>query len=224
MVKIDFSTKRLQINKANARIVIIISLAAVLTTFSLVASKALLSQRSYQTRVITEKKKAAEQLKKNREAVDSLKNSYAQFIAAPSNIIGGDPNGKGERDGDSAKIILDALPSKYDFPALTSSLEKLLIQRNFKFEGITGFDDELEQTKLSTSPNPTPIEIPFQLSATADFSSLGTLMRAMESSIRPFHIVAISLSGNDTETKIELTAKTYYQPAKSLDITTKEVK
>ena len=93
MAKIDFSTKRLQINKANARIVVTIALAAVLTTFSLVASRALLSQRSYQARVIAEKKIAADQLKKNRAAVESLKNSYTQFVSTTANIIGGDPKG-----------------------------------------------------------------------------------------------------------------------------------
>jgi Tfp pilus assembly protein PilO len=223
MAKIDFSTKRLQINKANARIVVTIALAAVLTTFSLVASRALLSQRSYQARVIAEKKIAADQLKKNREAVESLKNSYTQFVSTTANIIGGDPKGTGDRDGDSAKIILDALPSKYDFPALTSSLEKLLVERNFKFEGIVGFDDELVQTKQTSSPSPVPIEIPFQLSVTSDFNSLSTLIQAMEKSIRPFHIVSISFSGNDQATKMDLSARTYYQPAKSLDITTKDV-
>lgn len=224
MAKTLFSTKRLQIDRANARIVAILAVAAILTTFSLVASRALLSQRAYQSRVITEKKKAAEQLKQNLGAVDSLKNSYAQFIGQAENIIGGNPAGKGDRDGDNAKIILDALPSKYDFPALTSSLEKILTDRNFMFQGISGVDEELEQAKKMEAKDSQPVEIPFQLSVQSNFDSFATLIRAFELSIRPMHITSLSFSGNDQSTTMQMNAKTYYQPAASLDITTKDVK
>jgi len=224
MAGINFSTKRLQINKANARIVIIIALAAFVTTFSLVASRALLSQKSYQDRVAKEKQITLNQLKANLKAIDSLKNSYTQFMGTTQNIIGGDPKGTGDRDGDNAKIILDALPSKYDFPALTSSLEKLLIGKNFKVESLTGVDDELVQTAQTSSPNPNPIEIPFQLTVTSSYGSLSTLIQAFQLSTRPLNIKALTFSGEDSATQLIIDASTYYQPAKSLDIKTKDVK
>lgn len=226
MAKIAFSTKRLQIDRANARIVAIIALAALLTTFSLVAGKALLDQRSYQARVITEKKKAADQLQQNLAALDSLKTSYSQFVGASENIIGGNPSpdSSGDRDGDNAKIILDALPSKYDFPALTSSVEKILRDRNFTFDGIGGSDDEITQADQQTSVNPEPIEIPFQLSVTSDFNALVRLVKAFELSVRPMQIISLSFSGNDAAATMDLSIKTYYQPGTSLDITTKDVR
>lgn len=218
------SIKHLQISKANARIVAIIALAAFLTTFSLLASRALLNQRSYHARVISEKSQASARLKDNLEAVQSLQSSYGQFIAGSPNLIGGDPKGTGDRDGDNAKIILDALPSKYDFPALTSSIEKLLVERNFKPENITGTDDELGQTASSTSPNPAPVEIPFQVTLTSNYTALNSLIQVFERSIRPIHITAVTYTGNDSATQLVISAKTYYQPSKSLDITTKVVK
>lgn len=224
MANIQFSSKHLQINQANARIVIIIALAAVVTTFSIVASRALLSQMSYQNRVATEKELAVAQLKENIAAVDKLKTSYTQFVENSPNIIGGDPKGTGERDGDSAKIILDALPSKYDFPALTSSLEKLMIERNFKVESINGTDDELAQTAQTNSANPVPVEIPFQLTVNSDYNSLLALIQVFEQSIRPLHITSLAFSGADNSTQLTIDALTYYQPAKSIDITMKEVK
>lgn len=224
MAKIGVSTKRLQISKANARIVVTIALAAVLTTFSLVASKALLSQRSYQARVIAEKEIAAKQLKENLKAVESLRNSYTQFVNTPQNVIGGDPKGTGDRDGDNAKIILDALPSKYDYPALTTSLEKLLLERNFKIDSIIGTDDELTQAAQTSSANPEVIEMPFEVTVTSNYESLSSLIQVFELSIRPFRINNLTFSGDDETTQLIVTANTYYQPAKSLDITTKEVK
>lgn len=224
MPKITFSAKRLLINKANNRTVVIISLAAVLTTFSLVASNALLGQRSYQARVIAEKEKAAAQLVDNLTNVKNLRDSYLGFVSTQQNIIGGDSKASsGDRNGDNAKIILDALPSKYDFPALTSSLEKLLDERAFKVESISGTDDELLQS-AQTSPTPVAVEIPFELNINSNYNSLKSLIEVFELSIRPMHITALTFSGNNEATRLTISAKTYYQPAKNLDITTKEVK
>ncbi len=223
MPKITFSAKRLQINKENTRTVAAISLAAILTTFSLVASNALLSQRSYQARVISEKEKAARQLEDNLENIKNLRDSYLVFVGTVQNIIGGDPKLNGDRNGDNAKIILDALPSKYDFPALASSLEKLLDERNFGVESIAGTDDELSQTS-QTSPSPLAVEIPFELTVNSNYNSLKSLIEVFELSIRPMHITALTLSGNNEATRLSISAKTYYQPAKNLDITTKEIK
>ncbi len=225
MAKNNPSTKRLQISKANARIVVIIAGAAVLTTFSLVASRALLNQRLYQARVIVEKEKAAKQLKENRKAVESLHSAYTQFVTTPQNVIGGDTNGTTDRDGDSAKIILDALPSKYDFPALTTSIEKLLTEElSFKIDNISGTDDELAQAAQTSSTSPEPIEVPFEVSVSSNYDSLYSLFLVFELSIRPFHINTLTFSGDDQETQLIVNAHTYYQPAQSLDITTKEVK
>lgn len=224
MPRLNFSTKRLQIDKANTRIVVIIALAAMLTTFSLVASNALLSQSSYQARVIAEKENAAAQLVTNRQNVDSLKSAYLAFVGTQENIIGGDSQAVGDKHGDNAKIILDALPSRYDFPALTSSIEKLMDDHNFRVENITGTDDELLQTEQTSSPSPAPVEIPFQLSVSSDYNSLKRLVEVFELSIRPMHITALTFSGNTEATQLVISAKTYYQPARSLDITTKEVR
>lgn len=221
---IHFSTKRLQISKANARIVAIIALSAFVTTFSLVASRALLSQRAYQERVITEKQNAADQLHENIRAIDNLKNSYAGFVSSSANIIGGDPGGGGDRGGDNAKIILDALPSKYDFPALYSSIEKLLVERNFEVSSFTGTDDELTQAAEAESTDSSPKEIPFEVTINSDYNSLSTLLPVLERSIRPIHVTSLVFSGEDAATQLVISAKTYYQPAKSLDITTREVR
>jgi hypothetical protein len=123
MAKIGVSSKHLAINKANAQIVGIVAAAAFISIFCLVASKAVLSQNSYNARVISAKEKAHKQLQNNLKAVNNLTISYKAFDETATNVIGGTAGGTGDNDGSNSKIIIDALPSAYDFPALTSSLE-----------------------------------------------------------------------------------------------------
>ncbi len=215
------STKHLAINKANARVVTMIAIAAFIVGFTLVAARSLLSQRAYQARVIAEKQKAVDQLKANIAAVDNLKASYASFINSPENVLGGSSSGSGEKDGDNARIVLDALPSVYDFPALTTSLEKLLV--GYKINSITGTDDEINQQQNTESPDPQPVEIPFSISVNGSYGSMANLVTTLDRSIRPFQILTINISGSDNEVQTVINAKTFYQPENNLSITKKDV-
>lgn len=197
-----------------------------MTVFSLVASRALLTQRGYQSRVIAEKKKALAQLKANNEAADQLVNSYKAFISTPDNIIGGLPAGSGDRDGDNAKIVLDALPSKYDYPALITSIEKVLTSRNYAIDSITGTDDELNQSataEAGAAEQLQPIEMPYDVSVAGNLDSVQGLLDVLQLSIRPMHLLKVSLSGADADIKVQVSAKSYYQPQKKVNITLKEV-
>lgn len=219
------SLKHLQIDKAMASMIIFAAITAAVLVFSLVSVKSLLSQRSYQAKVISEKEKAKRQLAANITAKDSLVSSYQQFVLRPQNIIEGNPNGDGENDGDNARIILDALPSKYDFPALATSLEKLVAETalGVQIQSISGTDDEIAQSEAVVT-NPAPIEIPFQLSVIGSYASLDALTKGFERSIRPFHVTALTLSGTDDSLRLDLSAKTYYQPEKRVNVQLKDVK
>lgn len=218
------SEKHSKINKANNMMLIVIAICSVVVVFSLVASKALLSQRAYQSRVIEKKEKARDQLKSNLAATDKLITSYKSFISTSSNVLGGNPKGTGDKDGDNAKIILDALPSKYDYPALNSSLEKLFTQNSVKIESISGVDDEISQAKNTSSNSPQPVDIPFEVSISSNYAGIQNIIKIFERSIRPFHINSLTLSGNDNDLSLTLKAKTYFQPERNLDIKKEVVK
>jgi hypothetical protein len=224
MAKLSLSTKRLQIDKANALVTAVVALASFVCIFSIVASRALLVRRSYQARVIHEKKIANAQLKENIKAVDSLVTSYRTFAEASQNIIGGSSTGTGERDGDNAQLTLDALPSKYDFPALTTSLEKIILSKNFKIEAITGSDDEIAQKDVNSSTE--PVEMPFKVSVKGQYDPLQELISLFEHSIRPIQpqVITYTATGNADEVQLDIEAKSYYLPEKVLTITTKEVR
>lgn len=215
------STKRLQIDKANTRMVLFLAVSAFIAVFCLLASRALLGQRSYQARVINEKKKALGVLKANNQAATELVTAYKAFLSAPDNIIGGLPTGTADRDGDNAKIVLDALPSKYDFPALATSVEKVLSNRNLAIDTITGIDDELNQEAVAAVQ---PVEMPFDTVVSGNLETAQDVLDIFQLSIRPIQIVKLTLSGGDTKLGIHVSAKTYYQPQKTISITHKEVK
>ncbi len=218
------STKRLLIDKANNTMVWVVAVASFVTVFSLVASKALLSQHSYQSRVTAGKEKAVKQLKSNIAATKDLQVAYKAFVETPSNVLGGNPKGQGDRDGDNAKLVLDALPSKYDFPALATSLDKILTIENFKIQSINGTDQEVEQANTEASANPESIEMPFSISFTGSYAGIGHLLSTLEKSIRPLQVQSLELSGENGNMQATISGKTFYQPAKSLSITTRTIK
>jgi hypothetical protein len=224
MARTTSFTKRSLINKANSTIVVATSLAAFAVVFVLVAGKSLAGQAAYQNKIINAKKQALQTLRADLEARDSLVDAYKSFVDGQVNVLGGKAQGSGDRDGDNAKLVLDALPSKYDFPALTTSLEKIILAQNLGIKSISGTDEEIDQSANQTSPTPEPVPMPFQLQVNGSYTSIQGLVGVLQRSIRPFQISTIELSGDESEMTATIGAQTFYQPEKSLDITSKVVR
>lgn len=222
MAKMKLSMKQIQINKANSTMIIAVAISAAVIAFSLVACRALMQKRNYQAKVIGAKEKAADQLEANIEAANSLSAAYQTFINTPDNVIGGNPKGTGEKDGDNAKIILDALPSQYDFPALTSSLEKILAS-NYKVDSITGTDEEITQNHAEQT-TPQPVPMPFTITVTTNLEGAKNLLSLFQRSIRPIKVQSVEATGDNNELKLTVAATTYYQPQKTVNIQTEVIK
>jgi hypothetical protein len=224
MAKTASFTKRTLITKANSTMVIITGVAAFVVVFSAVASKTLISQASYQNKVIDAKKEALATLESDLNARDSLVASYKTFVSTPQNVLGGNPDGTGDQDGDNAKIILDSLPSKYDFPALATSLEKIISGQGLLIMGISGTDEEVTQTANQTNGDPQPIPMPFQVQVGGSYESIQSLIDVFRRSIRPFQIQKIEISGDEGSMTATIDAKTFYQPEKTLNIKSEVVR
>jgi hypothetical protein len=223
MAKAHISTKRIMIDKSQTTMVAAAGAAAFVLVFALVASKSMIGQMTYQNRVISAKKAAVSQLKDNISATSTLVNSYKAFVNTSQNVLGGNPAGKGGQDGDNAKVVLDALPSKYDFPALATSLEKLITAQNLQIQSITGTDDEVAQSNNQGSVTPQAVPMPFQLSVTGSYEGIKNLISAFNRSIRPFQIQSVQMSGNQSNMTLTLTAQTFYQPEKDFNVTKKVI-
>lgn len=222
MAQSHISLKRIGVTKTNGQIVGVTAGAAFIVVFCVVASISLFSQLMYQNKVISVKKKAVAQLEDNIGARDSLVTSYKAFVATPQNVLGGNPAGNGDHDGSNAKIVLDALPSSYDFPALTSSLEKLATSQGVTIKDITGTDDAVAQTTGGDGAAQ-PIPVPFTMSVAGNYNAIQNTVVAMGRSIRPIQIQKLEITGDQNDFSVTVDAQTFYQPAKGLNIIKKTV-
>lgn len=221
---LDFSVKRLAIDKANTTLVVAVAVASFIVIFSVVASQALFEQMSYQSKVTKQKEKARNTLNDNLAAAEQLDAAYKEFVNSPSNALGGNPAGTGSKDGDNARIVLDALPSKYDFPGLATSIEKLIKENNFSLDSIEGTDDEIAQAAAASSANPQAVEIPFSVVVNTPPERGKELLQLFERSIRPFQIKKLTITSSDNSLEVSAETATFFQPEKNLDLKKEVVK
>ncbi len=237
------SSKQLKIDKANSTIIVVLSICSFVIVFSILGTKALLSQYSYQNRVTTAQGKTVKTLQSNRIAAEKLISSYTAFNNQNPNIIGGGSTSTAtNQDGSNTKIILDALPYTYDFPALATAIQNLITVPGVTISSITGTDSSLgasnssNPTATSTTETPTgvsavasmapttAIPIPFSFTVSGPYSSMNGVLTNLERSIRPINVTSISISGNDNDISMVVSAITYYFPSKGLNTSTETIK
>lgn len=215
----SIAPKKIQINKNQTMIFGSVAVASIMLSASIVISQGLWKQSRYYGKVIDKKETALQTLQTNEDEVRKLTDSYNTFNQQSPNLMGGNIDGTGERDGPNANLVLGALPNTYDFPALVSSVEKMLV--GYSVDGIVGTDDSLSQAGNSSNQ---PVEIPLSFSVTTDYTRIKELLGSFDKSIRPFAITRLDLSGTGATMKADISAKTYYQPSTSLKITEEVVK
>ncbi len=216
------SIKHLQIDKSQSRILLVIIAATAITIFSLVATKAMVSKGLYQRRALHARREVVSQLKNNYSSAQSLFNQYKVFAQQDPNILGGSSNGSGNLDGNNPRIVLDSLPSNYDAPALATSIEKVLTIQNVTIGSLTVTDDPVNNSDTpQAEPQAKPIT--FSFSGSTNYAGAMGLMQKFEQSIRPFDVTKLQISGTDNNLQITADMTTYFQPAKSLDLTPTKV-
>lgn len=225
MKTIDLGGKHLKIDQANSTIMAVVAVASIITIFSLVSVKALLAQASHQRHVLNATNDAVKLQKKNLDIAKNLQTPFASFNESTPNIIGGaaDNNSTGPIDGDNARIALDALPSQYDFPALISSLEKILLKNGITTPSVTGTD---QSDTLSSDPtaSPLPTLVTVTVGGISSYQAVQSFINDLEHSIRPFDVTTLELSGNESSMQLTLGVNTYYLQAKNLENGSREVK
>ncbi len=209
------SQKRVLIDRANRSMFISIVVASALLIFAIVSIYSLSKVYSHRSKVISEKKTASKTLTANDAEIGKLISSFKAFESAPESVMGTTEK--------NSKIVLDALPPKYDFPALATSLEKILTDGGYNITSITGIDNEVSEVD-DDSASPIPVAMPFTISVSGPYDKVKNLSFDLERSIRPVYIVTTDLSGSATSAVVTLSAITYYQPGRNLDVTYKEIK
>lgn len=203
------SSKHVLLDKANSTVLIATAISAAIVVFCLFAGKALVDKIGYQNDVIGKRKDANNQLQKNIESVNSLVLSYSAFNDTPESVIG--------TPDKNSKIVLDALPSKYDFPALATSLDGIVTGAGMTVESITGVDEEVTATQSSITPQ--PVTVTFKLNARGSYDAAQALIRDLQRSIRPMKINTVKLEVQESNLiGISIEGETYYQPSTEIGI------
>lgn len=226
-VQVPKSAKEIKIDKTNSSALAIVAVSVAIVVFCLFSAKALLTQGAYQRRVVNAKQDTVEQLETNIESAKTLTSQYDVFEKANPNAIGGKsdvPDNAVPPDGKNSRIVLDALPISYDFPALISSLNKLLDLNRMENKSIGGSDQGMSFTS-DPSGNPQPVTIQaIPLSGTSNSGRIKNLLLDLERSTRPYDVTSMQINGSNSNMTLVLNLNTYYQPAKKIILEDKEVK
>lgn len=211
------------ISRDSTRIVATVAIAVFVVVFCGFAIKTLFSQSLYHGRVISEKEKTLKQLKKNKESIKTLEQTYTAFVNESENIMGGSPTGQGPIDGNNAKIVLDALPGKYDYPALSSSFEKILRGGGYTIVQLGG--TEQENSPVQATGKAESVEMPYTFGFSADPFKTRSLLETLERSIRPMYVdslrIQVASAGQLTAT---VGLHTFYTQQKTFELGSEVVK
>ena len=226
MIKLN-PIKKLHLDKQQSRILTTIAVATAISVFCLAATKVMISNGAYKRRVINARHQVVNQLRKDITQSQALINQFQIFEGDnPKNIIGGKnttDQSATPPDGNNSRIVLDALPSSYDFPALLTSMAKILNNDQIGSPGISGSDTSASSSSVP-SPTPQPQAIPLTLNGQGNYGSVQALIKDLERSIRPFDVLNLSLQGASNSFSLSLSVNTYYQPPKILSVGEKEVR
>lgn len=212
---INISTKHIQIEKASSTAFAAVAIASVLVSFSIVFLNILWGTARYNSKVHTAQEEVRDTLKANLEAVGDLENSYRN-LEIGSDLIKQQPT-----DKKNSEVVLDALPSKFDYPALVSSINNLAKRSGVKLKSFQGTDTGEDALQFSTTP--APVEIPLNIQVEGSYDRVKQFLRATELSIRPIHVTSLDISGSDNLLRVSAGINVYYQPAFDLSLTEKEV-
>ena len=218
------SVKHDIIDKTNSKTIVTVAVATFILVFSLFAGRALISQSLYHTRVISEKEKSLKQLTENEKAIKELEKSFSSFTSQATNIIGGNAGGVGPLDGTNDKIILDALPEKYDYPGLSSSFEKILRDGSYDIGSIGGTEDPTAAAAGNTAGVIVPTVIPYAFTVSSDVDGIRRLLETLERSIRPMYVDNLQLQAGENILQTRVSLHTFFAHSKTFELGSKEVK
>lgn len=200
------SKKRIKIDEAKAKMFAFVAAAAAVVAACIVLMNYIWGVRSFNNRVIDELKSTNETAQQSASSAEELSNEFKALESSDVN----------------SKTILDALPNVLDFPALATSVEKLVAEDKLVLESFSA-EDTSDSAEIS-SINPEPIEIPFTVVVNGEYSDIKSFITNSEKVIRPLQITNIEYKGTERAMSATIQFLTYYQPSTSIDTETKEVR
>jgi len=201
------STKRLQIERSKSVILGTVVASAIVISMAIVTTKFLWDLGRHYSAVNGQKEIARDTLRRNLDNAQQLKGKFAQFDDAG--------------DGITSQTVLDALPSKYDYPALVTSIDAIAKRSGVTVDSVTG--EDLGDSALTSETNPQAVAMPVTVSVKGAYGDLAKFVQNLHRSIRPFTIKHLEIRGTDQVITADILLETHYQPAINLEVVKEEI-
>ncbi len=221
--------KRSQIAKANRTMFLWIAVASALVGSALVVSFFLAQKAIFNEKVLAEKQNTVSILDHNNKVTAELESEIR--ILDTNQALN---SSKANANDQAIQVILDALPSEGNSLALGASLqnkllagvsgltsvESLQVDPIIGLETLTGDQTTIDTTVESATGN----VITFQFVVKGSQDAIKKVLLNLESSIRFMEVTNVSIDSQQDGQIMTVQARAYYEPSKSIELKTKEVK
>jgi len=153
-------------------------------------------------------------LDKNIKAYDGLKSSVDKLIASSNLSL----LKKGE-NSTALQVIIDALPTEENRSALATSMQsEVLGPAGVTINSFSVGEEDASATSNATIQNTDALSFQFSFSITGTYQQIQQAIKNIERSIRPITIQSVDVQGTSDKLSANITATTYYQPAKNIQL------
>lgn len=219
--------KRSQIAQANKTMFIWIAVASALIGSAIVVSVFLTQKAIFNETVLAEKQVTVSNLDNNNKVASKLV-SQIQVLDTNQALISSKAN-----DSDQAvQVILDALPAEGNSLALGASLQNKLLTgvpglssiQSLQVDPIIGLESLTANTTVDASAGEAANEITFRLVVKGNQDAIKMVLQNFERSIRLISVNSLQIETQNDGQLMTVTAKAYYEPAKTIELQTKVIK
>lgn len=219
--------KRSQIAQANKTMFIWIAVASALIGSAIVVSVFLTQKAIFNEEVLAEKQITISNLDNNNKVAPKLV-SQIQVLDTNQALISSKAN-----DSDQAvQVILDALPAEGNSLALGASLQNKLLTgvpgltsiQSLQVDPIIGLESLTTNTTVDASAGEAANEITFRLVVKGNQDAIKMVLQNFERSIRLITVTSLQIETQNDGQLMTVTAKAYYEPAKTIELQTKVIK
>lgn len=211
-----------------------VTIASIMCSVSIVFSVILFQRIFFINKVIDEKNKTLNTLASNNHAIPSLEDAV-RALNSNQDLI----SAKARQTDDAVQVVLDALPTDSNYPALGASFQQVLLNNKPDIEvlSLSVNQSNAAASLVESKKIPGVYEMSFDFSVQGSPESILDFLKYLEKSIRAIDTKKMTIYARLITTKDEkgnpvqkqanvlsISGVTYYQPVKEIKVETKEIK
>jgi len=215
--------KRTQIAKANRTMFLWIAGASALVGFAAVASIFLAQKLFFNEKILAEKQNTITILEHNNSVVEDLE-SEVRVLDTNEALA----SAKAQDSDQAIQVILDALPSEANSPALGASLQTKLLAgieiESLQVDPVVGVEslggDAVEGTVIEGDVS---AAITFRFTVNGNQEAFRSILSNLERSIRTIAISSVRITSGESADTMTVEARAFYEPSKTIELQDKVV-